>query len=177
MAVRPHDPDGGPDDDPHDEEQGTAPDADVDREWQAIVARLRATQDGADPAAAGSDPEVEDPTGPAAPAAPAWPGRPPGTPSPADPRAWSVDPEVEEQDTHFVPPDPGPVLGGDPLLTLAWGAVVGAPLLMLLSVTLWRSAPTVLLQVVGAVFVAGLGILLWRMPDRRHHDDGPGAVV
>ncbi|WP_225754600.1 hypothetical protein [Actinotalea sp. Marseille-Q4924] len=204
MAVRPHDPDGEPDDGAHDEEQGTARDADVDREWLEIVARLRSDADTppSAPRAAAPDraagPEDEGPAtsgpgspgqvsprppaagGSATPPPPAAGGsavRPPGAASPTDPRAWSLDPEVEERETHFQPPDPGPVLGGDPLLTMAWGAVVGAPLLFLLSVTFWRSAPTVLLQVAAVLFVAGLGVLLWRMPHRRDDDDGPGAVV
>lgn len=185
MAVRPHDPDGEPDDGARDEEQGTAHDAEVDREWREIVARLRA-DDAAGPVGAESaappatEPPNEPPTDrghptPGAPAARA--GRPPGMPSSTDPRAWSVDPEAEEQDSHFQPPDPGPVLAGDPLLTMAWAAVIVAPVLFLLSVTFWRSAPQVLLQVAAALFVGGLGVLLWRMPHRRDDDDGPGAVV
>lgn len=183
MAVRPHDPDGEPDDGARDEEQGTARDAEVDREWYDIVARLQAD---APPGTAPDDDrrrsepphEPRLPASSAAAAEDAPPaGRPPGTPSPTDPRAWSRDPEVEEQETHFQPPDPGPVLGGDPLLTMAWAAVVGAPLLFLLSVTFWRSAPAVLLQVAAALFVGGLGVLLWRMPHRRDDDSGPGAVV
>jgi hypothetical protein len=194
MAVRPHDPDGEPDDGARDEEQGTARDAEVDREWREIVARLRAEDthgrvgddtrgpvgtEGAPPPA--TEPPTEPPTDqrhPTPQTPSARPSRPPGTPSSStDPRAWSVDPEVEEQDTHFRPPDPGPVLGGDPLLTMAWAAVVVAPVLFLLSVTLWRSAPQVLLQIAAAFFVGGLGVLLWRMPHRRDDDDGPGAVV
>lgn len=185
MAVRPHDPDGEPDDGARDEEQGTARDAEVDREWFEIVARLQAdapTGSASPPDADGhrSDPPREPwlPTSPApAEPGPVPTGRPPGAPSPTDPRGWSRDPEVEDEETHFQPPDPGPVLGGDPLLTMAWAAVVGAPLLFLLSVTFWRSVPTVLLQVAAALFVGGLAVLLWRMPHRRDDDAGPGAVV
>lgn len=189
MAARPHDPDGEPGDGAGDEEQGTAPD--VDREWLAIVARLRAESDT--PAGAGhtdddaprpGDRPAAPPTPsadgvPAAPGAPpaAPAGTPPGAPAPSDPRSWSVDPALEEEDTHFRPPDPGPVLGGDPLLTMAWSAVGLAPLLFLLSLTVWPSAPRILLQVASALFVAGLGVLLWRMPHRRDDDEGPGAVV
>ncbi|MBC7290146.1 MAG: hypothetical protein H5T83_02260 [Actinotalea sp.] len=188
MAVRPHDPDGEPDDGPRDEEQGTARDAQVDREWQEIVARLRG-DDVADPASepgpvpgdrpAGGTPPPKERAPGSPPSSPsdAATGRPPGAPSPTDPRAWTLDPEIEERDSHFEPPDPGPVLGGDPLLTMAWAAVVAAPVLFLLSVTLWRSLPQVLLQVAAVFFVAGLGVLLWRMPHRRGDDDGPGAVV
>jgi hypothetical protein len=187
MAARPHDPDGEPDDAARDEEQGTAREPDVDGEWLAIVARLRgdggtgtdaADVDGAadDAPRSGDLPAPPGATPPAVTPAPGA-GTPPGATAPSDPRSWSVDPALEEQETHFQPPDPGPVLGGDPLLTMAWSAVGLAPLLFLLSLTVWPSAPRILLQVASALFVAGLGVLLWRMPHRRDDDAGPGAVV
>ncbi len=94
-----------------------------------------------------------------------------------DPRSWAPDPAVEEAEDHFTPPDPGPVLGGDPLLTLAWSAVVGVPLLLMVAVVAWRSIPAVVLQAAGVAFLAGVGLLLWRMPRDRDSDAGPGAVV
>lgn len=94
-----------------------------------------------------------------------------------DPRAWAPDPAVEEAETHFVPPDPGPVLGGDPLLTMAWAAVVGVPMLLMVAVIAWRDVPAIVLQVAGVAFLAGVGLLLWRMPRDREDDAGPGAVV
>ena len=97
--------------------------------------------------------------------------------SSGDPRAWAPDPDVEEAETHFTPPDPGPVLGGDPLLTMAWSAVVGVPLLLMLAVVVWRNMPTIVLQLAGVAFLAGVGLLVWRMPRDREDDAGPGAVV
>ncbi len=94
-----------------------------------------------------------------------------------DPRSWAPDPAVEEAENHFVPPDPGPVLGGDPLLTMAWVAVVGVPLLLMAAVIAWRDIPTIVLQIAGVVFLAGAALLLWRMPRDRDDDAGPGAVV
>ena len=94
-----------------------------------------------------------------------------------DPRSWVPDPDVEEAESHFVPPDPGPVLGGDPLLTMAWSAVVGVPLLLVVVVIAWRDVPTIVLQVAGVAFLAGVALLVWRMPRDRDHDAGPGAVV
>ena len=90
----------------------------------------------------------------------------------ADPRGW-----VADDDDEFEPPDPGPVLGGDPLLTLAWVGAVAPPLLLMAVVVLWQSVPTLVLQIAGVVFLAGLGVLIWRMPARRDDDGGPGAVV
>ncbi len=98
---------------------------------------------------------------------------------PADPRAWAPDPEVEEAEDHFVPPDPGPVLSPDPFLRLTWLVVVGIPLLAVLAAAFWQDPPTWLLQAAGAVFVAGIVVLVRRMPrDRAEEDDpGSGAVV
>jgi hypothetical protein len=97
------------------------------------------------------------------------------------PRDWPATPEVEaleEAESHFVPPDPPLVLGRDPLLTMAWSLVVGVPVLLLVLLVVARPFPVVLAQAGGAAFVAGLAVLLWRMPHRRDDDDsGPGAVV
>ncbi len=95
----------------------------------------------------------------------------------ADPRSWAPDPAVEAAEEHFEPPDPGPVLGGDPLLTMAWSAVAGVPALVIVAVLVWRDIPTVVLQVAGVAFLAAVGLLFWRMPHDREDDSGPGAVV
>lgn len=90
----------------------------------------------------------------------------------ADPRGW-----VADDDDDFEPPDPGPVLGGDPLLTMAWVGAVAPPLLLMVIAVIWQNVPPLVLQIAGVVFLAGLGVLIWRMPARRDDDDGPGAVV
>ncbi len=78
-----------------------------------------------------------------------------------------------------MPPDPGPVLGGDPMLTMAWIAVVGVPVLLLVALIGWGDVPARLLQVCGVLLAAGVGVLVWRMPHRRadDDDDNNGAVV
>ncbi len=84
------------------------------------------------------------------------------------PRAWAPDPAVEEAEDHFVPPDPGPVLGGDPLLTMAWVAVVGVPVLLLVARDrLARRCRPGCSRCAGSLLAAGVGVLLWRMPHRR----------
>lgn len=93
----------------------------------------------------------------------------------------AMDAATEEVDAleHFVPPDPGPVLGGDPLTTMGWLAVVVMPVLWLVVLLGWRSAPSAVLQASGVVFVLGVGVLVWRMPHRRDPGSGDddGAVV
>ena len=95
----------------------------------------------------------------------------------ADPRSWAPDPAVEAAEEHFEPPDPEPVLGGDPLLTMAWSAVAGVPALVIVAALVWRDIPTVVLQVAGVAFLVAVGLLFWRMPHDRDDDSGPGAVV
>ncbi|GAB4086083.1 hypothetical protein GCM10028784_27130 [Myceligenerans cantabricum] len=111
----------------------------------------------------------------------------PGVRRPSGPRDWPVTPEVEaleEADSHFTPPEPEPLLSDkDPLLTMAWFAVAGIPVLALVSMIVVAAIPALSLpalvgQVAIGLFVAGLGVLLWRMPHHRDpEDDDPGARV
>ncbi|MDR0483350.1 MAG: hypothetical protein LBH13_09415 [Cellulomonadaceae bacterium] len=105
----------------------------------------------------------------------------------AGPRDWPVTPEVEaleDDETRFVPPDPGPVVEGrDPLLVLAWTCVVGVPVLGIVWLMVRAAGHGHLPGFWGiggaVVFVASLGVLIWRMPhqhDSDSHDD-TGAVV
>ena len=169
MAARPHDA----------EEPGSDPPQDDEAQWLDIVARLGG-MDKIPTDAVPSDAQEPEPAPPEA-GADRTPGPDARTLRPAlsagDPRSWSVDPAVEEAEDHFEPPDPGPVLGGDPLLTMAWGAVVGVPILIMVIAVAWRDVPSIVLQVAGVAFLAGVGLLLWRMPHQRDEDDGPGAVV
>ena len=77
---------------------------------------------------------------------------------------------VDGLDT-FVPPDPGPVMGNDPLVTMAWLAATGIPALCFVLFLFWRTAPPVIFQAGGIVCLAGVAVLLWRMPARRDPDD------
>jgi hypothetical protein len=86
--------------------------------------------------------------------------------------------QAVDETEHFVPPDAPPVLGGDPLLTMAWFAVAGMPVFWLVVLVVWTSASRVLIQASVVVFFAGLAVLFWRMPHRRDpDDDDTGAVV
>lgn len=209
MAPRPDRPDPSPDGDDRDDAPEGRPDPlhVSDEQWAAIVADLRgdgdptATVTPPDAAPAGQD-DPRTASGPAVtyPVAP-WvtdrrvvrPARPDGDEGPAGPvgpapatgRDWDATGQMDDAERrvdeaeHFRPPDPGPVLGGDPLLTMAWLAVTGMPLLWLVVVVAWRGAPSAVLQASAAVFVLGVALLVWRMPQRRDddHDDSDGAVV
>lgn len=147
-----------------------------DEVWASLVARL--SDVGTEPPEAA--PRVVRPT------TPEPSPQPPQEAVPAElvGRDWdgtaqydAAEAEADELE-HFVPGDPGPVLGGDPLLTLAWSAAVGAPLFLLLVVILWRDAPALLVQVSLGLFVVAVAVLVWRMPSRRDRTDGDdGAVV
>jgi hypothetical protein len=118
-------------------------------------------------------------------AGPAGPGSPADAGPPLTGRDWDAtgqmddaEREVDESE-HFAPPEPGPVLGGDPLLTMAWFAVAGMPVVWLVVLIAWRDAPAVIMQASVVVFVLGIVALIWRMPRRREdsRDDSDGAVV
>jgi hypothetical protein len=127
---------------------------------------------------AGASPEPG--AGPAVtyPVAPWVSARPvPREPSGRDWTADDVEADLDDRD-HFIPPEPGPVLGGDPLLTMAWLGAAGIPIGLLVVLIVWRDAPVVLMQAAGVVFLLSCGLLIWRMPHRRDDDhSGPGAVV
>jgi hypothetical protein len=83
---------------------------------------------------------------------------------------------VDEQE-HFVPPDPGPILGADPLRVLTWAVAVGVPVLYVILLVAWHDPPGWLAPVAGVLLLAAISVLVWRMPHRRDHDSGTGAVV
>jgi len=151
------------------------PDADIEARWADLVEQL------GDLERPGTSPEPSD-------AGPERPDEPTAhivVPAPG-PRDWPATPEVEaleESETHFTPPDPGPVLSRTPLLTLAWIVVVAVPVLTVVSVIVRALVPALSVPgwvgpAAGAAFLGGIGVLVWRMPHRRDPDDpGNGAVV
>ena len=174
-AASPHEPSvPTPADEPHEPTD--------DERWAAIVAEL-ADVDGPVPGSAAvshpvvpwvSDPRVVRPAE----------GRD-SVPPELRGRDWDGTDQIDDAEAavdaeeHYVPPDPGPVLGGDPLLTMAWFATVGIPLFFVVLLVAWRDAPTALIQAAGAVLALGVAVLVWRMPNHRRDasDDDHGAVV
>ena len=157
--------------DPHDEAD------DVDARFAELVASLDGVEDLPEPERDDTDDDASGTRRPGLtyPVAP-WVA--------VGPRDWDAtgqmddaEAAVDEQEA-FVPPDPGPVLGGDPLVTMGWFAVAGVPLGVLALFLAWRDAPGVIFQAAGIVWLLGLVVLLWRMPARREPGDGDsGAVV
>jgi len=168
------------------DDRGRTPGGDVrpssadDEVWASLVARLADVPTDVDPSPRAGRvlrraPHEDAPTEPSA-DAPAPPPTPVG-------RDWDGTSQYDEAEDavddleHFVPQDPGPVLGGDPLLTLAWVAVAGVPLFMLVVVVAWQDAPTLLVRAAAGLFVVAVAVLVWRMPQRREPSDDDGAVV
>jgi len=184
MAPRPDEPDDGVPPQGSDVPDESVPQTDDDA-WKGIVERLGdiAHYDGtADPE---TDPAPESASGLDFPVAPWVAERRVVRPAPdLSGRDWEGSAQFDEAeasvdaDEHFVPPDPGPVLGGDPLLTMAWIAAAGMPIFLLVVLIAWPKAPTAVIQAAGIVFVLGVAVLLWRMPNRRDpDDDDTGAIV
>ncbi|MFI2437289.1 hypothetical protein [Streptomyces sp. NPDC018693] len=105
-------------------------------------------------------------------------------PGVAGPRDYSVaepaDEDFDEDDEgHFVPPEPPPLPAADATAKFAWLAVIGGPLLLLLAVLL-RWDMTWWLATVGiGGFLGGFATLVMRMrtDDEDGDDPGRGAVV
>ncbi|MBO0920965.1 hypothetical protein J1G42_09015 [Cellulomonas sp. zg-ZUI222] len=185
-AEHPRDVPAGP---PHDDRpraddpaDGVATDDEV---WASLVARLSDVDAAPEPPTRGrvlraAPEEPSAAVGP--PEAPGPAATAPG-PAPLGARDWDGTTQYDAAEDavddieHFVPQDPGPVLGGNPLLTLAWGAAIGSPLFLLVVVVAWQDAPALLVRAAAALFVLAVAILVWRMPQRREPTDGDGAVV
>ncbi len=85
----------------------------------------------------------------------------------------------EEDEGHFVPPEPPPLSEGDTTTKFAWLGVIGGPVLLLLAVVLdWEMTWWLTLLTIGG-FLGGFATLVARMrPDDEGDDDpGRGAVV
>lgn len=78
-----------------------------------------------------------------------------------------------EEDEGYIPDEPPPLGSGDPLTVLAWVAAAGGPILLLLFAMFWRGAPLAATLGVLALFLAGAGYLVTRLPKQRDiGDDG-----
>jgi hypothetical protein len=105
--------------------------------------------------------------------------RPRSLPGPLlGPRDWEF--EDSPEDDHFTPPDPPPGPQVDPATRLAWAAVVGAPVLILVLALTGNSVGGWWAVLSAALFLGGSIALVSRLKtDRDDEDDDPqhGAVV
>jgi len=174
-------------------ERDERPGVDIDAAFAAIIADFSTpSPHGVGPWPASEDLD-DDPPGPVARSLPGdddLPVRPEEVafrPPPADRRGGAVrrivlsdagaDDEEADEDSGYVPPEPPPFPRGDLISRLAWGAVIGGPLFLLVAALLWRTLPAVLLLIALLGFVAGFVTLVARMPPDHPDDDNNGAVV
>ncbi|MEX3107268.1 MULTISPECIES: hypothetical protein [unclassified Streptomyces] len=104
------------------------------------------------------------------------PGVGPRDYSPAEP---SDDDLGEDDEGHFVPPEPPPLPEADTTAKFAWLAVVGGPVLLLIAVLLGWDMTWWLATVGIGGFLGGFATLVMRMRTDEEGDDDPGrgAVV
>ena len=83
---------------------------------------------------------------------------------------------AEDDAGDFVPEEPPSLAGTDPLTMLAWLGAIGAPLVLLLAVMFWRSAP--MLAIVGtvAVFILAVVYLIMKLPQENDENDDGARV-
>ncbi|MFE0804425.1 hypothetical protein [Streptomyces sp. NPDC058812] len=85
----------------------------------------------------------------------------------------------EDEEGHFVPPEPPPLPEGDATAKFAWLGVLGGPVLLLLAVVLgWDMTWWLQTLSIGG-FLGGFATLVMRMRTGDEDDDDPGrgAVV
>ncbi|MGW0993893.1 hypothetical protein ACWD5V_11345 [Streptomyces sp. NPDC002523] len=106
------------------------------------------------------------------------PGIGPRDYSVAEPSDDASDEDAEDDEGHFVPPEPPPLPSTDTTARFAWLGVVGGPLLLLLAVLLgWQMTWWLTTLGIGG-FLGGFVTLVARMrTDDEDGDPGRGAVV
>ena len=90
----------------------------------------------------------------------------------------SITPD-DPADEHYVPPVPPPLPRLQPVTKLAWIALFGGPLYLLISTAIGSAIPGVYAFLAVAAFVGGFVVIVLRMDNGRPPDSGPddGAVV
>ncbi|MGX1269459.1 hypothetical protein [Streptomyces phaeoluteigriseus] len=141
------------------------------------------TNDGgsasAAPSGAGAAAEPEEEKKPAAPLGSSVsfaPGVGPRDYSPAEPAETDLD---EEDEGHFVPPEPPPLPDADTTARFAWLGVIGGPILLLLAILIGWDMTWWLTTICVGGFLGGFATLVMRMKpdDEDDQDPGRGAVV
>lgn len=130
--------------------------------------------DGPEPKGSGDKPaEPDKPLGGSVSFAPGVGPRDYTAPEPAE------DDFDEDDEGHFVPPEPPPLPSADPTAKFAWLGVLGGPVLLMLAVLLgWEMTWWLATLGIGG-FLGGFATLVMRMrtDDEEDDDPGRGAVV
>ena len=83
-----------------------------------------------------------------------------------------------EEPEGYVPPEPPPLPRGDAIGWLAWAAVIGGPLFLLLASQVWSDIDRIWIMLAVLAFIAGFATIVARLPNSRGDDDSDdGAVV
>jgi hypothetical protein len=93
------------------------------------------------------------------------------------PEASAPSAEETQDEEGYVPPTPPPLPRGDLVSRIAWGAVAGGPLFLLLAALTWQTLPSSLLLLALLSFIGGFVTLVARMPPEPPDDPDDGAVV
>lgn len=95
------------------------------------------------------------------------------------PRDWES--PADDDEGHFVPPEPPPLPETDTTTKFAWVAVLGGPLLLVAAILFQADLTWWIITLGVGGFLGGFGTLVARMRDGRDEDDwddpGRGAVV
>ncbi|MFI9174397.1 hypothetical protein [Streptomyces lincolnensis] len=140
---------------------------------QAKEARTAEGTEAAEGSKAAKDEEPTKPLGGSVAFAPGVGPRDYSAPEPSE------DDFTEDDEGHFVPPEPPPLPAADATAKFAWLGVLGGPLLLLLAVLLgWEMTWWLTTLGIGG-FLGGFGTLVMRMRPGDDEDDDPGrgAVV
>lgn len=93
------------------------------------------------------------------------------------PRDWQDDTELSEDLDAFQQPDPPFELGTDPARNLGWFLTIFSLISALISYVFVRNTQPMLFAILGALFLAGVALLVWRMSDDDHEDTDSGARI
>jgi hypothetical protein len=97
----------------------------------------------------------------------------------AGPGARDYSPPADPEDDHYVPPPPPPLPKIDPVTKVAWLALLGGPLYLVIATAVGWTVSGLAAFIAVAAFIGGFAALVFRMGNGGPRDSGPddGAVV
>lgn len=150
----------------------------TERAWQEIVSELSdLSTDVANVETARTEAAELDLNFPRAPWVDQDLGAPAVTPPARGPRDWNEDQMLLDEMDAFQPPDPQFSLSSDPARNLGWFLTGFSMVGFLLAAVVFKPIHTPTLAILGALFVCGIALLIWRLPKHRDLDSHDGAQV